>query len=344
MTARPLIEIDNLRVARPGAALPVLDRFSLLLNAGETVVLLGDTQSGKDVLLRLLDGSMERGDEISGTIRFGDGEAKQVSHRPRPMFRVSFLPAAASRPLNPRVSTVSQLTRVIARKLECPRGAALAEFRGALARLSGAPTLELLDCPPSRLDDVSLSWALLAAACAATPELLICDHPFLDISPVSARTLTEALLAEQKRLNFAIVYAARSPQPVMRLGARTLVLRHGRVVEENDAAHLMSGQTHTYTQLLFKALPQPLTDRPARSSARGEPLLQVQGLGLHTPLKKAVRAKDAISFELRRGASLALVGEDGSGRRALTRAVLGLDRKPGRIVFDAVDLNLLSGR
>jgi peptide/nickel transport system ATP-binding protein len=104
----------------------------------------------------------------------------------------------------------------------------------------------------------------------------------------------------------------------------------------------MSGQTHVYTQALFKALPQPAADKPVRSAARGEPLLQVQGLGLNTSLKKTVRAKDALSFELRRGASLALVGEDGSGRRALMRAVLGLERRPGRILFDAVDLNLLS--
>ena len=339
MTA--LLQIDDLRVTRPGVARPVLDRFSLTLNAGETVVLLGDADSGKDVVLCLLDGLSGRGEEFSGTIRFRDGEAKQASRKPRPPFPVAYLPAAASRPLNPRVNAVSQLVRVIARKLECPRGAALAEFRGALARLSGAPSFELLDCAPERLDEVSLSWALLAAACAATPELLLCDHPFLDLSPSAARALTDALLAEQKRLNFAIIYAARGPQSVMRLGARTLVLRQGRIVEENDAAHLIGGQTHAYTQALFKALPQPVPDKPMRSS-RGEPLLQVQGLGLNTPLKKTVKANDALSFELRRGASLALVGEDGSGRRALMRAVLGLERKPGRILFDAVDLNLLS--
>jgi peptide/nickel transport system ATP-binding protein len=87
-------------------------------------------------------------------------------------------------------------------------------------------------------------------------------------------------------------------------------------------------------------LPQPDADRPRRLSPRGEPLLQVQALALDG--QKKVRARDAISFELRRGASLALVGEDGSGRRGLARAVLGLDRRPGRILFDAVDLNLLS--
>jgi ABC-type microcin C transport system duplicated ATPase subunit YejF len=337
-----LLQIDDLRATRTGAARPLLDRFSLTLQAGETVALLGDAESGKDVVLRLLDGLAERGEDLSGTIRFGEGEARQAARKPRPTFRVTYLPGAASKPLNPNVSAVAQLSRVVARKLNCPRGAAREDLRNALSRLAGAPSFELLDCPPVRLDAVSMSWALLAAACAATPDLLLCDHPLLDISPASARALTEALLAEQKRIGFAILYAARGPQSVLRLGARTLVLRQGRVVEENDAAHLVGGQTHAYTQALFKALPQIAPDKPMRTATRGEPLLQVQGLGLNTLPKKAVRPRDAISFELRRGASLALVGEDGSGRRALMRAVLGLERKPGRILFDAVDLNLLS--
>jgi peptide/nickel transport system ATP-binding protein len=336
-----LLEIKDLAIVRPGNVQPELERFSLTLNAGETVVLLGETDSGKDAVLRFLNG--ERSDGASGTIRFGEGEAKPAARKPRAPFRIAWLPSVASRPFSSVASVASQLTRIVARKLDCPRGAARAELRSALAHLPGAPSFELLDCPPVQLDDVSLSWGLLACACAAAPDLLLCDHPFLDISPAAAQALTASLRAQQARLGFAILYAARGPQTVARIGGRTIVLRHGRIVEENDAAHLMSGQTHAYTQALFKALPQRATEKAARPAARGEPLLQVHGLVLRPdPKRKTQRTRDQLSFELRRGASLALVGENGSGRRALMRAVLGLERKPGRILFDAVDLNLLS--
>jgi len=336
-----LLEINELGVARPGSAQPELERFSLTLKAGETVVLLGEAGSGKDAVLRLLNG--ERGDGASGTIRFSEGEARPASRRPRAPFRIAYLPSVGSLPFSPASSVAAQLVRIVARKLDCPRGAARAELLGALSRLSGAPSFDLLDCPPARLDDVSMSWGLLAAACAAAPSLMLCDHPFIDISPAAAQALTNALRAEQERLGFAILYAARGPQTVARIGGRTIVLRHGRIVEENDAAHLIGGQTHAYTQALFRALPQGVTDKPPRPGARGEPLLQVQGLVLQPdPKRKTQRTRDQLSFELRRGASLALIGENGSGRRALMRAVLGLERKPGRILFDAVDLNLLS--
>jgi peptide/nickel transport system ATP-binding protein len=335
---RTLLEIREFTTTAPDAAAPELERFSLTLTAGETVVLLGEAGCGKDAVLRLLSGALGRSEAVSGTIRFGEADALAISRRPRNPLRVAYLPAGVQRPLSPQARVTAQLVRIIAYKLGCPHGAAREELRLSLERLPGAPGFALLDRPPGELDMVTLSWALLAAALAVTPELVLCDHAFADIAPVAARSLTDGLLAGQKKLGFAILYAARIPQVVARLGGRTIVLHHGRTVEEGEAEHMLSGQTHSYTRSLFRALPQPDVDRLRRASQRGEPLLQVQGLAL----EKTTRARNAISFELRRGASLALVGEDGSGRRGLARAVMGLDRRPGRILFDAVDINLLS--
>ena len=80
-----------------------------------------------------------------------------------------------------------------------------------------------------------------------------------------------------------------------------------------------------------------------RSGTRGEPLVQVKGLVLGPRKHRNGQTRDAISFELRRGAALALVGEEGSGRRSLMRAVLGLNRfASGRVVLDQVDMGILS--
>ncbi len=339
---RRLLEINDLRVARPGSPSPELERFSLTLNAGETVVLLGEADCGKGAVLRLLGGLCERGEALSGTIRFGAGETRQAAQNLQIPIRVAWLAAAASQPLNPHAGVAPQLARVIAHKLGCPPGAGREELRAALARLPGAPAIEVLDQPPAKRNMVATGWGLLATACAQTPDLVLCDHAFADLSPAAVRVLTAALLAEQTRLGFAILYAARGPQTIARIGGRALVLRRGRVVEEGTAEHLMSGQTHEYTQSFFRALPRLVTDKAPRPTARGEPLLQVQGLILRPGDKARSRSRDGISFELRRGASLALVGEEGSGRRGMMRAVLGLDRRPGRTLFDAVDLTMLS--
>ena len=73
-----LVEIEDLCVRKPGSATPELDRFSLTLSAGETVLLLGETGCGKDAVLRVLGGSADPDDEISGTIRFREGDPIQT--------------------------------------------------------------------------------------------------------------------------------------------------------------------------------------------------------------------------------------------------------------------------
>ncbi len=87
----------------------------------------------------------------------------------------------------------------------------------------------------------------------------------------------------------------------------------------------------------------PARPRPQRVT-RGEPLLQVHGLDLRAPGSKAARGRESLSFDLRRGASLALNRRGGIGRRrALVRALLGLERfAGGRVVLDQVDLSILS--
>lgn len=338
---RQIVEVSELGVASGGVS--ELDNLSFKLAAGEALIVLGDAASGKDALLRVLDGTTRRGDEMSGTIQYGDGPALPAAKRGKPGIRVVYLAGAADAPLNPYTSVASQLARVLARRHGSPRASALAELRIALERFPGAPAFAALSRKPGELDAMDLTWALLAAAMAQAPDLLIADHAFADLTPTSIRTIVAALMDEQKRLGFALLYAARGLKTAAHLKGRMIVLRQGRVVEEGTFDKLASGQSHAYTRTLFKALPRPADAAPARSATRGEPLLQVQALDLRSPKDKSPRTRDGISFELRRGAALALIGEEGSGRRALVRALLGLERVAGgRVVLDQVDMGILS--
>ena len=339
--ARAIVDVQDLGVVHDGAV--ELEKISFKLGGGETLVLLGDASSGKEALLRVLGGYAERGDECSGTIAFGEGAALPAAKRGKPALRVVYLAAAADAPLNPHASVVSQLARVIARRHGSPRASAREELRIALERFSDAPPFAELKKRPGELGAMALSWALLAAAMAQAPDLLIADHAFGDLTPRSIRTIVSGLMAEQKRLGFALLYAARGLKAAAQLNSRVIVLRQGKVIEEGAFARLASGQSHAYTRTLFKALPKPLDQPPGRSATRGEPLLQVQGLDLGGAKGKIKRGRDGITFELRRGASLALIGEEGSGRRALVRALLGLDHVAGgRVVLDQVDMSILS--
>lgn len=335
-----LLTIGELSVEAVRGGRPELDRFSLALGAGETVVLLGEAGCGKEAVMRVLAGTPEPGDVLAGTLQYGTAPAERATKLPRPQTRIAYLPSAHDRPLSPYASVLGQLVRVVARKLGAPRSTARAEFALALEKLNGAPPLSTFDRRPSALSHEALAWGLFAAAFAQVPELLLADHALSRLAPTEARMLARALLGAQQRQGFAMLYAAMNTETAAWLGGRVVMMRHGRIVEEGPIARLASAQAHTYTQTFFKAMsPNPIAQGAGRASGRGQPVLQASGI----EVARDHRPGNALAFELRRSASLALLGEDGSGRRSLVRVLLGLDRpRAGRVVLDAVDVGILS--
>lgn len=339
--SEPVLEINDLRVSHADAARAELESFSLTLAAGETLVLLGEAGSGKEALMRVLGGLPNSEDDISGTLKFAHDSEIRASRFTKAQSRIAWLPGSASQPLSPYATVLSQLVRVLARRQSAPMESAAAELEIALGRLEGAPPISALDAPPHRLRPEIIAWGLFAAAFAQNPELLLADHPLAGLPPLHARALVRALLAEQQRLGFALLYAATGTEVASWLGGRLIVMRHGRVVEEGPFERLATSQAHAYTQMLFKGAPgEP---PPLRNASRGEPVLQVYGLEIMPRKKDQSAPHDKINLELRRGASLALIGEDGSGRRDLARTLIGLrPAAAGRVVFDAVDIGVLS--
>jgi len=93
-------------------------------------------------------------------------------------------------------------------------------------------------------------------------------------------------------------------------------------------------------------LPQPAG--PASS-----PLVDVKELKVHFPVHSgllrrqtgAIRAVDGLTFQVRRGETLALVGESGCGKSTTGRALLRLCRiTAGQVLFDKVDIAGIGGK
>jgi oligopeptide/dipeptide ABC transporter ATP-binding protein len=73
-------------------------------------------------------------------------------------------------------------------------------------------------------------------------------------------------------------------------------------------------------------------------------LFPVKGAGFWRATDKYVHAVDGVSFELRRGEVLALVGESGCGKSTLALTLMGLEiSTAGTIIFDGQDVTHLNG-
>ncbi len=83
-------------------------------------------------------------------------------------------------------------------------------------------------------------------------------------------------------------------------------------------------------------------------TAAAEPLLRVEGLKVHFPIKRGVfvdrtighvKAVDGVDLSIARGSTYGLVGESGCGKSTLGRAILRLEEPTaGQVWFDGVDV------
>jgi oligopeptide/dipeptide ABC transporter ATP-binding protein len=97
-----------------------------------------------------------------------------------------------------------------------------------------------------------------------------------------------------------------------------------------------------------------VNDDVTTSNRSGEVLLRVENVKKYFPVRSSgfirqskdyVHAVDDVSFELRRGETLGLVGETGCGKSTLARCITRLfDITGGRIEFDGRDITKLSAR
>ena len=89
-------------------------------------------------------------------------------------------------------------------------------------------------------------------------------------------------------------------------------------------------------------------------SEEGDNLVRVEDLKIYFPIRSGividrhigdVKAVDGVSFEIKRGETLGLVGESGCGKTTVGRALLRLyDPTEGRILFEDKDIATLSGK
>jgi ABC-type microcin C transport system duplicated ATPase subunit YejF len=329
---RTIFEAEGFTTAVRPDETPLLDRLSLRVHEGEIVTVLGREHSGVDTLKSLCAGFEPNVRTLEGVFRIGTLEGGANP-------RIAYW--AATDTLAPHASAAGQLARALARRQNIPLGSAREELRLQLSRLKDAPTLDKLRARPAQVAPPDLAIGLLAIALAQQPNALVAADPVRGLDPKEAAVVIDLLIRAQAEGKFTLVYFTGDAGIPVRLGGRVTVLREGKMIEEGPVTKLATEFSHPYTQSLFRAVPRVDPAGPERAAPRSEPLIQMKSFAF-TKQRRFDPAK-GITFDLRRGAGLALVGERKSGRRSLARAVLGLaPLRQGRIVFDAVDIGPLS--
>ena len=201
---------------------PILRHFSLDVESGETVVLLGRSGSGKTTALRSVNAMvLPKAGEV-----LVEGRATTAWDRIKLRRRIGYVIQDAG--LFPHF-TVAANVGLVPRLEGWQPGDIDARVRHLLTQL-GLPPAQFAARYPRELSGGQRQRVGVARALAADPPLLLLDEPFGALDPVTRVELQQQFLDLRKRLNKTALLVTHDVREALLLGTRIGVLHNGRLV------------------------------------------------------------------------------------------------------------------
>ncbi|MDA1194534.1 MAG: ABC transporter ATP-binding protein, partial [Planctomycetota bacterium] len=253
-----------------------------------------------------------------------------------------------------------------------------------------------IDSYPHEMSGGQKQRVMIAMALACNPKLLIADEPTTALDVTIQAQILDLMRKLRDERGMSILFITHDLGVIAEISDHVAVMFQGHLVEYGDVLDIFSNPQHPYTRSLLACRPSldtkyrrlPTTStfmswtkdednrlvivekpvdedklrkletvgRDKLTDPKGPPLIEVENLKVHFPIRKGVfgrvanyvRAVDGISFKVWPGQTLGLVGESGCGKTTAGRALLRLIENrggvkvEGKVMFDGQDVFSLS--
>ncbi|MFL6812150.1 MAG: dipeptide ABC transporter ATP-binding protein [Bradyrhizobium canariense] len=360
---------------------PVVRDVSFDIASGETVAIVGESGSGKSVtalsIMRLIpkeNGRVEGRVQLAGRDLLTLPEASMKDVRGNEVAMIFQEPMTS---LNPVLTIGFQIAEALIQHRSLSRAAAEVETIRLLDRVRIPAAKSRFHEHPHRFSGGMRQRVMIAMALACKPRLLIADEPTTALDVTIQAQILELLKELQQEEEMSILFITHDMGVVAEIADRTVVMYGGQAVETDDTSRIFAAPSHPYTRALLAAVPRlgsmdgrtrpmrfPIVDKltgtsdepaetPDTVSIAERPLLEVSNLTTRFPIRSGlfgkvsgrVHAVENVSFTLRAGEMLALVGESGCGKSTTGRSILKLtEPDSGTVLIDGQDVLAMNAR
>ena len=270
----PLVSIKRLSVRFTGERVAqALQDVSLDLAEGETLGLLGESGSGKSVLLRsILRLNPSKRTVVAGSIRVADQDILSLEDAPLARFRGGVASMVFQEPglaFDPVFTIGEQITEMIRAHEIIDHSAASARALQMLERVQLPQAKRRMQAYAHELSGGMRQRAMIALALCCKPRLLLADEPTTALDATVQIQILMLLRELQRELGMAVIFVTHDIGAAVEISDRLAVMYAGRIVEQGSLVDVISSPLHPYTRGLM--------DSTVVSSMRGKLLPAILG-------------------------------------------------------------------
>ena len=224
----------------------------------------------------------------------------------------------------------------------------------------------VFDMYPFELSGGMRQRAMIAMALIGNPALLIADEPTTALDVTIQAQILKLLKELQEKIGMAMLLITHDLGVVASMADEVVVMYRGEVMESGSVEEIFRNPSHPYTQGLMAAVPgfdmergerlKPLREisvdasgllgkRLCPATGTSDVLLSVRNVsktfkpkrsgGLFGNATPPIRAVHDVSFDVRHGETLGLVGESGCGKTTLSKILMrGVTADEGVVTYD----------
>ena len=282
--------------------------------------------------------------------------------------RISMIFQEPMTSLSPLHTVGNQISEAVLLHQDADRATALDLTCEMLARVGFPDPKKALHTYPFELSGGLRQRAMIAMALVCRPALLIADEPTTALDVTIQAQILQLLQSLQSELHMAVLLITHDLGVVANMAEEVVVIYHGELMESGTIDDIFGDPRHPYLRALIRAVPRvgmqpgerltPLREvarmdgghlgsgaGDLQSAENGQVVLEVRGLSKRFAIRGSgllgaggghgVQALDDVSFDIRRGECLGLVGESGCGKTTVSKIILrALAPDAGSIRYD----------